>query len=142
MANDTYHIERILKIFSYIMIGIILFTSLTFFGIISSPGSRQCSFPDNFKCENLVVRPMAIEFDLIYSGTEIKDFSITTTNTICTTYNNDLIIKSKQPIKIELSCSITAPKTKRFKDTLQIEYSSANRIGIIKNQATINAKVE
>jgi hypothetical protein len=144
MNNESYRVERVLKILTYIMIIVIILTSLTFFNIIDprKSGSRYCIFSDNFECDNLVVRPLAIEFDLKYNGADIRDILITTSTASCSTFSKDIMNKNTPAVKVSLSCAMTSQKTKTYKDTIIIRYRTETQINPIEEIALIKAKVE
>jgi hypothetical protein len=143
MTNETYRTERTIKIFSIIMLLIIFVTGLRFFNVIDTrtTGSNYCVFPNNFECKNLVVTPLTIRFDLIYTGPDLHNLVIESTSAECSSFTLESLKPSNQAVSVSISCKMTAPKTKNFKETLIVRFTGGGNVGLTRQQAKIRSNV-
>jgi len=143
MGEERYRIERVLTVFAVIMLGVIIFTAMNFFGIVDTRtvGSEYCIFPKHFSCNKLEVTHNSIEFELGYNGGDLYDVKVTSDTVDCSRFEKDLFI-TKDPLKIKLVCTTTAPKGESFRDELILEYSGGRSVGLTKAIGKIKAKVE
>ena len=143
MEEERYRIERVLTVFAVIMLGVIIFTAMNFFGVIDTKtaGSSYCIFPKYFSCDKLIVTHDSISFELRYDGGDLYDFKVTSDTADCTRFEKDLFI-TKDPLNIKLTCTTIAPKGTSFKDELTLGYSGGRSVGLTKAIAKIKSKVE
>jgi len=143
MLDEKYRVERILRVFTFIMIGVILFTALTFFGVIdtSTAGSHYCIAPKYFECEGLTIKPTSIALNLSYEGPDLLDVKITSENADCARFEKNLF-ETKKELNVRLKCSLTAPKAQSFKDELLIEYTGGRSVGLTKEIIRIKSRVK
>ncbi|MFT4344011.1 MAG: hypothetical protein ACMXYE_04675 [Candidatus Woesearchaeota archaeon] len=98
MSQESYRIERTLSIFMFISIGLVLFSVLSFFGLIPFGFVPQsnCDLPRGFSCDSIIIRPTGTELHLSYSGPAI--FELTIERERCGTYRTENVFDNSEII--------------------------------------------
>ncbi len=139
-ADQSYKFERILMMFTYIMVGAIIFSMLSFFGVIDvrTMKGSYCITPEYVECSNMKIKFNQIQFDLTYNGPEIYKLKIIPSEIGgCNSFEKD-VVESQEPLTVTMACSMTAPKGKKYTDEFQISFlggrdnQGANELMLIK----------
>ncbi|MFT4304063.1 MAG: hypothetical protein ACMXYG_05830 [Candidatus Woesearchaeota archaeon] len=129
MEEETYRFERVLYFFAIVLVITVIFTGLNFFGLITpEKWGREYCIPDNhFECNALEVLPNQIRFQLTNNDIEITSINIRSANSACQVRQIGLI-RTTQPISVNLDCSLTATKGSTYTDTITMQVMEQNRI--------------
>ncbi|MCB9359486.1 hypothetical protein H6503_06135 [Candidatus Woesearchaeota archaeon] len=143
MDEESYRFERLLSFFAIIMIIVIIFTALNFFGIIQPEkwAGEYCISSEKFECQNVVVNFNSIKADIVYMGPGLDFVKFSSDNEGCGIFERTNL-KRNQIIKINIECSLTASKGKTYKDELKIIYREIGKLESFEENIDIKSRVQ
>ena len=105
MREDTYRVERFLTILTFVMFGVIIFSTLVFFEVIrfSSGNQETCILPRGFTCESVSVQGNVLTLETTYRGGTL--FQLEVQPQRCDSYSGEFIDSGR--LTMHFSCSFT-----------------------------------
>lgn len=126
--DKSYKIERTLKFLSIILILFIIFSLLSFIGIIDTRkmSGTYCILTNDLECSNLYIAFDSIAFNVKnIARHEINNLDIRSSSTNCESTRIESL-KANEVKTVTIKCSLTAPKGNKFSDSLSINYGGGS----------------
>ena len=139
MDNQEFKFERTVLIGTVIVVVLILFSMLSFFGIINlnDLNKEYCEVPTGFSCDNIYIGKDVVQFTLTNEGEDKSNIVIQADAEHCDAFGTDRLNR-KKPIQVKISCLETAAPEKSFKTKLtfyyekEFDFQTTEEEGIIK----------
>lgn len=140
MLEEKYRLDRTLTVLTVMMLAMLGFSMLSFFGIINTKtvSKEYCIMPRAFACNNLRITSNAIEFELTNNFPDIYSLKVIPSSLKCMATQYELV-ESKKTINVKLPCSMIEDES--FKTSITLEYSGGRNIGTSKEKGKIKGNV-
>ena len=129
-TNDSYRVERTLRILAILTIIFVIFGFLTFTGVIDKRrlSKNYCILSDDLVCSSLNVEYNSINFGITNSGKlEIVNLIIKPKSNNCDLVNIESLAPNEY-LNIKIPCQITASKGKRYSESFDIDYYGGSKL--------------
>ena len=137
---SDYRAERAITIFTYIAIGLVVISLLSFLGVFSFGFSQadHCNLPRGFQCDEFIISENTIELHMEYTGQPIFELSIKGDG--CTSYETGNVPQDSSLVAI-IPCN-TGEKGSSIRQDFEFTFLRQGSASITTSRARVRGIVE